>query len=169
MIKEENSSKSIPYINIDKFNNLNNVTNDNFNNFDKSKFDSTNVIFKNLFQTRNKYYFEKTLLSNNAKTPLTYFINKHCDSLMSDIIFTTKIKVSKYEKDIFYVFILSKYLVLTNDYIDYCSINFCSMKNPIIIKCDLCNIERSIINNEKNSIEVIVGQQAEDSMDYTHM
>ena len=178
MIKEGSSSKNLTILSTDNSNNSNLILNDsnkiefenNATSYSNTKLESTNLIFRNLFQTRNKNYFEKTLLSNKGKTPLTYFINKHCESSMSDIVFHSKIRVSKYEKDIFYVFILTKYIVLTNDYIDNCSINFCSVKNPIIIKCEISDIEKKVFHNQKNCVEISVRDKDDlNSLSYTHV
>lgn len=105
-----------------------------------------NTLFKELLQYRDPNYFEKKLESGEATSPLTYFLNKYLNCSIQEVITYKSLKTTS--SDNYYVFITENKTVLTKDYEDPCSLNFCVSKNPILVTVNTEIIENILVKKE---------------------
>lgn len=113
-----------------------------------------NSLFKNLYEKRETDFFEKKMNEGTSNTPLIHFLRTYCNCLLEDLITFKKVKTSS--ENIYFLFITKQNVVLTKDYEDPCSINFCISKNPIIISFSIEHIENYSIKSDNNKFTLTV-------------
>ena len=129
-------------------------------------FKSTDInsIFAEIYERRRPDYFENKLNNNQSNTPISYFMTHFCDNNFKDLVHYSNIKTCSSEN--YYVFITINKFILTKDFEDPCSVNFCVDRNPIVLKIDLLHIEHIILSqqtknpNEENLMQICVSSEA---------
>lgn len=106
-----------------------------------------NNLFKELYEHRDPNYLEKKFETGKSVSPLTYFLKTYMNCTIQDVLTYKKIKNNS--KEDYYVFVTDKIVALSKDYEDPCSLNFCAMKNPIMISIKIEMIENMTINKSE--------------------
>ncbi len=120
-----------------------------------------NSLFKNLYEKRETDYFDKKMIEGTSNTPLIHFLRTYCNCLLEDLINFKKVKTNS--DNLYFLFVTKQNIILTKDYEDPCSINFCISKNPIILNFSIEHIENYNIKSDENkhTLTVQVSNEAQ--------
>ena len=120
----------------------------------KKDLKSINSFFRSIYEKREVDYFEKKIREGQSKTPFIHFLKTYCNCLLEDLVSYKKIKNNS-DKN-YYILITKTDFILSKDYEDTCNIDFCTSKNPVVLKTGIENIQNISTKTEENKFTLTV-------------